>query len=112
MSRFEENEDNRKNIQEVFRYYSQTLIMDMDVKQIADAADMIVAGYAYFWKKDAVEVFDLNDLDKKAIIQNNRVVYSRMSVVVDDIVLSYYLRNIEMLEESTKMTKEYNRDGS
>ena len=35
-----------------------------------------------------------------------------MSVVVDDIILSYYLRNIEMLEESAKMTKEYNRDGS
>ena len=65
-----------------------------------------------FGKKDAVEVFDLNDLDKKAIIQNNRVVYSLMSVVVDDIILSYYLRNIEMLEESAKMTKEYNRDGS
>ena len=91
--------------------YAMSIGIEISIP-IADAADMIVAGYAYFWKKDAVEVFDLNDLDKKAIIQNNRVVYSLMSVVVDDIILSYYLRNIEMLEESAKMTKEYNRDGS
>ena len=79
MSRFEENEDNRKNIQEVFRHYSQTLIMDMDVKQIADAADMIVAGYAYFWKKDAVEVFDLNDLDKSYYSKQPSSIFSNVS---------------------------------
>ena len=85
--------------------------MNNSVKEIADAADMIVAGYAYFWKKDAVEVIDLNDLNKKAIIQNNRVIYSLMSGVEDGIVLSYYLRNKELLEESANMAREYNRDG-
>ena len=85
--------------------------MNNSMKEIADAADMIIAGYAYFWKKDAVEVYDLNDLNKRAIIQNNRVVHSVMSDGENDIVLSCYLRNKELLVESAAMAREYNRDG-
>ena len=72
----------------------------MNAEQIADRADMIVAGYAYLLEEDYVEVIDLNNTDKRAIIQNNQVVESMMSDEEDDIVISYYIRNKEILEEA------------
>ncbi len=72
----------------------------MSAEQIADQADMIVAGYAYRLQEDYVEVIDLNDTDKRAIIQNNQVVESLMSDEEDDLVLTYYIRNKEIVEEA------------
>ena len=74
--------------------------MNMDVKKIADDADMIVAGYAYNVKDDYVEVMDLSDINKVAVIQSDVVSESVMSDEEDEIVLKYYLRNKDVLEES------------
>ena len=38
----------------------------MNAKEIADAADMIVAGYAYTIRDGYIEVVDLNDMGKRA----------------------------------------------
>ncbi len=72
----------------------------MNVKQIADEADMIVAGYAYKNKGDYIEVIDLSDISKISTIQNDVVSESVMSDADDDMVLKYYLKNKEILEES------------
>ena len=72
----------------------------MNAKEIADKADMIVAGYAYFQKDEYVEVIDLNDLNKRAIIQNDEVVESLMDDSEDDVVLDYYKRNCHILREA------------
>lgn len=72
----------------------------MSVQEIAQSADMIVAGYAYTVQKDYIEVVDLNDLSKRSVIQSGDVVESLMSDEEDDIVLKYYLRNKEVLEAS------------
>ena len=45
-----------------------------------------------------IEVVDLNDLSKRAVIQNGDVVESLMSDEEDDMVLRYYNRNKEFLE--------------
>ena len=74
--------------------------MNTDVKKIADDADMIVAGYAYNVKDDYVEVMDLSDINKVAVIQNDVISESVMSDEEDEIVLKYYLRNKDVLEES------------
>ena len=71
----------------------------MSVKEIAEAADMIVAGYAYTRKDGYIEVIDLENLDKRAVIQDGDVVESLMSDEEDDLVLKYYLRNREIMEE-------------
>ena len=71
----------------------------MSVKEIADSADIIVAGYAYIKHEDYIEVIDLSDPQKRAVIQNDDVVESLMTDEEDDIVLKYYLRNKEFLEE-------------
>ena len=72
----------------------------MNAKAIADDADMIVAGYAYKVKDDYIEVIDLSDIKKTLIIQGNVVSESVMSKEEDSIVLGFYLRNKEVLEES------------
>ena len=72
----------------------------MSAKEIADAADMIVAGYAYRKVGDYIEVIDINNIQNRAVIQNNQVVESLMSDEEDDVVLKYYALNKELLEDS------------
>lgn len=72
----------------------------MTVQEVADRADIIVAGYAYTLQNGYIEVVDLNDLSKRAIIQNGDVVESLMSDEEDDMVLRYYRRNKEFLEDT------------
>ena len=68
----------------------------MIIQEIADGADMIIAGYAYTIKGNYIEVIDLNNTDKRAVIQNNDIVESLMSDEEDDLVLKYYRRNSEI----------------
>lgn len=72
----------------------------MNAKEIADTADMIVAGYAYKVKDGYIEVIDLSDIRKVLTIQNDDIAESVMSDEEDANVLKYYLKNKEVLEES------------
>ena len=70
----------------------------MNAKEIADMADMIVAGYAYKVKDDYIEVTDLSQPTKTAVIQGGQVVESLMTDEEDDILLKYYTVNKDLLE--------------
>lgn len=72
----------------------------MNAQQIADDADMIVAGYAYKVEGDHIEVTDLSETKKVSVIQNDIISESVMSDEEDEIVLKYYLKNKAVLEES------------
>ena len=72
----------------------------MNAQQIADRADMIVAGYAYTIKDGYVEAIDLSDINKVSTIQNDIIAESVMSDEEDVRVLKYYLKNKVVLEES------------
>ena len=72
----------------------------MTAKEVADRADMIVSGYAYTIKNNYIEVTDLNDLQKCAVIQNGDIAESLMSDEEDALVLKYYCRNRKILEDS------------
>lgn len=72
----------------------------MSVKEIADQADMIVAGYAFKVLKDHIEITDLNNLSKTSVIQNDELVESVMSDEEDAIVMKYYNRNKDLLKET------------
>lgn len=72
----------------------------MSVKEIADQADMIVAGYAFKVLKDHIEITDLNNLSKTAVIQNDELVESVMSDEEDAIIMKYYNRNKDLLKET------------
>ncbi len=72
----------------------------MNAEKIADSADMIVAGYAYKVLEDYIEITDLSNLAKTAVIQNDELVESVMSDEEDDVVMKYYNRNKDLLKES------------
>jgi len=72
----------------------------MNDQQIADEADMIVAGYAYKARDGYIEVTDLSDVSKVSTIQDDIIAESVMSDEEDEIVLKYYKRNKGVLEES------------
>lgn len=72
----------------------------MSVQEIADQADMIVAGYAFKVLKDHIEITDLNNLSNTAVIQNDELVESVMSDEEDAIVMKYYNRNKDLLKET------------
>lgn len=72
----------------------------MKVQEIADQADMIVAGYAYKVQDNYIEITDLSNITKTAVIQNDELVESVMSDEEDNIVMKYYNRNKDLLNES------------
>jgi hypothetical protein len=72
----------------------------MSAQEIAQNADMIVAGYAFKVKGEYTEVVDLSDTKKVSIIQGDVISESVMSDEDDSNVLKYYLKNKEVLEES------------
>ena len=72
----------------------------MTEKQIADNADMIVAGYAFTVKDDYIEVIDLSNIEKVLTIRDGVIAESVMTDEEDAKVLSFYNRNKEILEES------------
>lgn len=72
----------------------------MNAKSVADAADMIVAGYAFTIKEDYVEVVDLSDVSHVLTIQNGSIAESLMSDEEESRVLGYYQKNRSVLEES------------
>ena len=72
----------------------------MKVQEIADQADMIVAGYAYKVQDNYIEITDLSNITKTAVIQNDELVESVMSDEEDNIVMKYYNRSKDLLKES------------
>lgn len=72
----------------------------MKIQEIADQADMIVAGYAYKVQDNYIEITDLSNITKTAVIQNDELVESVMSDEEDNIVMKYYNRNKDLLKES------------
>ena len=72
----------------------------MSAQQIADDADMIVIGYAYKVRNGYLEVTDLSDINKISKIQDSIITESLMTDEEDAIVLKYYMRNKDVLEES------------
>lgn len=72
----------------------------MNVQEIADQADMIVAGYAFKVLEGYIEITDLNNLSNTAVIQNDELVESVMTDEEDAIVMKYYNRNKDLLKET------------
>lgn len=71
-----------------------------NVLEAADAADMIINGYAF--KKDGmnIKVLNLNKSDRASVIDNNgEVIETSMDDIELNIVLNYYKRNKKYMEE-------------
>lgn len=71
-----------------------------DIIQVADAADVIVNGYAFTKTGNYVRILNLNKPDKAAFInQFGEVLETSMDDIELDIVQGYYRKNSKFIEE-------------
>lgn len=73
--------------------------MPLNIKKIADKADMIINGYAFTKDGDYVRVLNLNHLNHAAVIFNDKIVETNMDDIEAQIVLDYYKDNKQFMEE-------------
>lgn len=73
-------------------------MVQLDVKNIADKADMIVNGYAFTKEGDYIRVLNLNCLNHAAVIYDNQVIETNMDDIEKQIVLDYFNANREFME--------------
>ena len=73
-------------------------MVQLDVKNIADKADMIVNEYAFTKEGDYIRVLNLNCLNHAAVIYNNQVIETNMDDIEKQIVLDYFNANREFME--------------
>ncbi|MBU5479054.1 hypothetical protein KQI69_07520 [Eubacterium sp. MSJ-13] len=71
----------------------------LSIKDVADNADMIINGYAYTKDGGYVRVLNLNCLNNVAVIYKNKIVETNMDDIEIQIVLDYYNKNKEFMEE-------------
>ena len=72
----------------------------VDVKQVADAADMIVNGYAFKCSPEGFRVLNLNCPDKAVVLsKNDEVLETSMDDIEIQIVKDYLKKNRKFLEE-------------
>lgn len=72
-----------------------------DILSVADHADMIVNGYAFSKKNDAIRVLNLNHPASACVLSvDGKVLETTMDDIELDIVQDYYRRNRKYLEES------------
>ena len=71
-----------------------------NIKEIADAAEMIVNGYAFTRDGENIRVLNLNNPETAAYLsQTGEVFETSMDDIELEIVLEYYQRNRKYMEE-------------
>jgi hypothetical protein len=73
--------------------------MQLNIKEIADKADMIINGYAFTKEDEWVRVLNLNCLNHAAVILKDKIVETNMDDIENEIVIEYYQQNKQFMEE-------------
>ena len=73
--------------------------MPLDIKDIADKADMIINGYAFTRDGEYIRILNLEHVNHAAVIFNNRIVETNMDDIEARIVLDYYSNNKQFMED-------------
>ncbi len=72
----------------------------IDIRKIADEADMIINGYAYTRKQNIIQVLNLNDTKSaSALSLDGDVLETTMDDIELSIILDYYKRDRKYMEE-------------
>ncbi len=72
---------------------------DLELKKIADDADMIVSGYAFKREGEFIRVLNLNNPKAAAVLdQNGEMVETNMNDIELSIVQDYYSSDKEFME--------------
>ena len=74
---------------------------EMELQEIADKADIIIAGYAYTLEDNQVRVLNLNNPKEACVLSLDG---EMLSTNIDDVTLSlvqaYYQKNKQFMEEN------------
>lgn len=71
----------------------------IDIKEIADNAELIINGYAYTKDGTNIRVLKLNKIDKASVINiDGEVVETTMDDIELDIILEYLKKNSKFME--------------
>lgn len=73
--------------------------MQLNVKEIADKADMIINGYAFTKEGEYVRILNLNCINHAAAIYDGRIVDTNMDDIENQIVMDYYKQNRQFMED-------------
>lgn len=73
--------------------------MPLDIKEIADKADMIINGYAFTKDEEYIRVLNLDRVNHAAVILNDQIVETNMDDIEMQIVLDYYKNNKQYMED-------------
>lgn len=73
--------------------------MPLDIKDIADKADMIINGYAFTRDGEYIRILNLEHANHAAVIFNNRIIETNMDDIEARIVLDYYNNNKQFMED-------------
>lgn len=72
--------------------------MQLNIKDIADKADMIINGYAFTKEGEYIRVLNLNCWNHAAVIYKDKVVETNMDDIEKQIVIDYYKHNKQFME--------------
>lgn len=76
-------------------------MQDDKLKEIADAADLIVAGYAFTYHNNSIRVLNLEKTDFAAVLDaEGNMIETTMDDAELSLVQSYYFVNKELMEEN------------
>lgn len=73
--------------------------MPLDIKDIADKADMIINGYAFTRDGEYIRILNLEHINHAAVIFNNKIIETNMDDIEASIVLDYYNSNKQFMED-------------
>ena len=74
-------------------------MMSLDIKDIADKADMIINGYAFTRDGEYIRILNLEHINHAAVIFNNKIIETNMDDIEARIVLDYYNNNKQFMED-------------
>lgn len=73
----------------------------LNIKEIADRADMIVSGYAFTKEADLIRILNLSAPSRALVLSNaGEVLETNMDDIELEIVTDIYKRNKQYLEDS------------
>ena len=73
--------------------------MQLDIKKIADVADMIINGYAYTQEGKYIRMLNLNKPNHAAVIYDNKIVETNMDDIEAYKVNKLYQANVKYMEK-------------
>lgn len=73
--------------------------MPLDIKDIADKADMIINGYAFTRDGEYIRILNLKHVNHAAVVFNNKIIETNMDDIEARIVLDYYNNNKQFMED-------------